>query len=164
VQVYSRESLEEDNMTRRRGIGTGSMVGRDFQRKQNRERSQLISQAILKRDLDDSWVVRVTETRQSMRNIRGESIPYTHAEIVPADNANAFQRYKSLGSSTDSRNAESGELIGSGGIINAKFYILGLIGEGGSHRIGDLIEEYGLSNVTGALTEGITQGLIEVVH
>jgi len=151
-------------MTRRRGIGTGSMVSRDFQRKQNRERSQLISQAIIKRDLDDSWVVRVTETRQSMQNVSGESIPYTHAEIVPVENANAFRKYKALGSSGDSRNAESGELIQSGGITNVKFYILGLIGDGGSYRIGDLIEEYGLSNVSGALTEGITQGLIEVAR
>ncbi len=151
-------------MPRRRGIGSGSMIGRDFQRKQNRERTDLISRGIADGTLDDSWVVRVTETRQSTQNIRGESIPYTHAEMVPVENAEQFKQYESLGSSKDYRDYETGELIRSGSMTNTKFYILGLIGKGGSYRIGDLKEQYGASNVAAALTEGMMKGLIEVTQ
>tara|TARA_B100000749_G_scaffold233194_1_gene190297 strand:- start:167 stop:622 length:456 start_codon:yes stop_codon:yes gene_type:complete len=151
-------------MPRRRGIGTGSMVGRDFQRKQNRERADLISRGIADGTLDDSWVVRVTETRQSTQNIRGESIPYTHAEMVPVENAEQFKHYQDLGSSKDTTDYETGDPISSGKIINTKFYILGLIGRGGSYRIGDLKEEHGASNVAAALTEGLMKGLIEVTQ
>ena len=149
-------------MARRRGIGTGSRVGQQFRYGQNRERSRLIGEGINSTALDDAWVVRITETRQSTVDRAGNPIPYTHTEMVPEENAVKFRRYKELGSSKAIVDPETGAVLRGSRRTDLVAYILGLIGDGGSYRIGDLKNDFGTSETSKAITLGIMENLIEV--